>query len=244
MLHGHFAGRMVTKGHCVELAMPVDGTVPGAPVMEMAAALGQAAKEGETSVDEKVWQQLIALLQVDLDVPDVRPAGAVMEEKRPAVEAAQERQLDVLAAPRSQEKNLAALEASPAATQKADELSGSRIDLLTKELAQLRGECSRMKKESAQLRARNQTLVNFLASAESSALKLRNTLLEAGFALPSTENSPPTKRKQAASMDRAPLALQDTQLPRASKKMQSADLQELQSWASHLRSVQGEVLNN
>lgn len=257
LLHGHFAGRMVTKGHCVELAMPVDGTIPGAPVMEMAAALRQAATEGETSVDEKVWQQLMALLQVDLGLPDVQPVGAVTEEKRPAVQAQARQQLDALAAPRSQEENLAALEPPPAATQKAleqpaalpplaqaDELSRSRLDLLTKELAQLRGECSRMKKESAQLRARNQTLVSFLASAESSALKLRNTLLEAGFALPSADNSPSTKRKQAASMDRAPKALQDSQLPRASKKMQAADLQELQSWASQLRSVQGEVLDN
>lgn len=181
-LHGHFAGRVVTKGHCVELALPVEGTVPGAPMMEMAAALRQAAKEAETSVDEKVWQQLLSLLQVDLlDVG----AGLQMEERRPSLEA-QQSQLDALPA-----RINSVLEPSPAPASRASEpaaleaaeLSRSRADSLTKELAQLRGECSRVKKESAQLRARNQTLVSFLASAESSALKLRNTLLEAGFCL-------------------------------------------------------------
>eukprot|EP00930_Biecheleria_cincta_P055594 TRINITY_DN41905_c0_g1_i1.p1 TRINITY_DN41905_c0_g1~~TRINITY_DN41905_c0_g1_i1.p1 ORF type:complete len:507 (+),score=122.20 TRINITY_DN41905_c0_g1_i1:39-1559(+) len=246
LLHGHFAGRMMTKGHCVELALPVEGTVPGAPVMQMAAALRQAAKDAETSVDEQVWQQLLTLLQVDL--PDVQ-CGFLTEETRPALEA-QERRPESLAAPRSPVAKLPALEASPApaaltlepAALEAVELSQSRVDSLTKELAQLRGECSRAKKESAQLRARNQTLVSFLASAESSALKLRNTLLEAGFALPSPEISP-SKRKQATSMDRTLKALEDTQVSRASKKMQPADLQELQNWASQLRSIQGEKLN-
>jgi len=243
LLYGHFAGRVVTKGHCVELALPVEGTVPGAPLMEMAAALRQAAKEAETSVDEKVWQQLLSVLQVDLiDVG----AGLQMEERRPALEA-QERQLDALPA-----RSNSALEPSPApaprasepAVLEAAELSRSRVDSLTKELAQLRGECSREKKESAQLRSRNQTLVSFLASAESSALKLRNTLLEAGFALPSSPEISPSKRNQAASMDRTPKALEDTQASRASKKMQPADLQELHDWASQLRSVQGDKLNS
>eukprot|EP00439_Symbiodinium_sp_Y106_P053752 s298_g7.t1 len=165
LLDGHFAGRMVTRMHCLEIAMPVGATLPSTPLLEVLRAVKDAnrAVEAESFQQRaKVVESLLAVVEADVD---------------PALRATEERS----------DPTITPAEPAGEAVPKYEDMS--------KELEILRSQSSRMQQETEQLRIKNAALVNFLSSAERSAAKLRAALTDAGITpVLSPDTSPKTTR--------------------------------------------------
>jgi len=168
LLDGHFAGRMVTRMHCLEIAMPVGATLPSTPLLEVLRAVKDAnrAVEAESFQQRaKVVESLLAVVEADVD-PALRATEVDEERSDPTITPAEP-----------------AGEAVP------------KYEDMSKELEILRSQSSRMQQETEQLRIKNAALVNFLSSAERSAAKLRAALTDAGITpVLSPDTSPKTTR--------------------------------------------------
>lgn len=189
LLDGHFAGCVITKGHLLEVNLPVIAELPGWPLLEMAQMLASSAKDAAAELLEaegddeapkrhavmpEVWEGLIKLLKSELPL-EATVAGRwrmSSDTVEPQVLASSRKQVDQL----SQE-----------------------VTVLSTELEGLRSDYCRTQMEVAQLRARNSTLSGFLAAAESSALKLRSTLSQAAAAGLSPRQQSPQNRARSGS---------------------------------------------
>jgi len=212
LLDGHFAGRVVTKAHCLEIAMPIAATMPGTPVVELIRAVRDALEAHEASVSQQraeVVGSVLTVVEADVSVPEEA------EEAKEVLEAEEDSQPTV-SPQESRVFGASVVEKEEAVSQPLEEMS--------KELAALRSESSRMQREAEQLRLKNTALVTFLSSAERSAAKLRAALTEAGISQPlsSPETSPKVTRTAAREPDAKDLA---------------GNIKELETWATRLRNV-------
>lgn len=181
VIDGLFAGSLVTRGHLLEIALPIEAQLPGWPLLELVHMLGSsataAAKAASTSrgdaipeeeeedlgpqkpkVSPEVWESLAHLLRAELPAKQAAIAGSW---------------------------RLASTVADPealAVSQRESQRLAEQVAAMSTELGGLREECNRVQLDAAQLRARNSSLAGFLATAETSAVKLRQALTQAAVA--------------------------------------------------------------
>lgn len=198
LLSGHFAGSVITRSHHLEVALPVEGPVPGAPLVEIVGSLaGEPDANGkrqvrvsspEAAVDPKVWRRLLALLRAEI------PSDRAPQAQIPVRDGA----------------------AEPSLQQELQQLRGE-LERRSRELEEARDSHSRLRLEADNLRARNSALSGYLASAETNAQKLRSTLSHAGVAGALPQDS---HRRHAGAVARTALAEADGDAARTAQRPQ------------------------
>ncbi|CAE6924674.1 unnamed protein product [Symbiodinium sp. CCMP2456] len=91
LLDGHFAGRMVTRMHCLEIAMPVGATLPSTPLLEVLRAVKDANRSAEEESFQqraKVVESLLAVVEADVD-PVLRATEVDEERSDPTITPAE-----------------------------------------------------------------------------------------------------------------------------------------------------------
>mmetsp|Transcript_49701 Transcript_49701/g.115256 ORF Transcript_49701/g.115256 Transcript_49701/m.115256 type:complete len:538 (+) Transcript_49701:106-1719(+) len=187
ILEGHFSGNVYTKSHHLEVVLPVEGTVPGAPLLEILRALAEVRHSfpgAAHHVDPHVWEHLITLIHAELPPETATsPAPELIRAELPT---------DSVASPAPKlpaEKTASELPVTQSAAQeetlqKEVEKLKASLQEASCELVAMRAEHVKDQMEAEQLRARNSTLAGHLASAETTAQKLRTALNHVSRATP------------------------------------------------------------
>lgn len=154
LLSGHFRGNVRTHGHFLDVSLPVDGEVPGILLSEIAHVL--ANLNASTHASNAGTASIKALPSIWGGLVQILTDEYPSDES----EHGDARMLAM------KNKQLTA-----------------HVEALSQELAQVREDHSKNQSEAVQLRSKNTSLMNFITSAEVSAVNLRKTLDQTGISM-------------------------------------------------------------